>query len=216
MSIFSVDAKSIAGALSRVLPFASTDGTYPMLACVHLKRSGDSLTLTTTDRFRAAMLVTTVEWADDADPDWSLTLPLEVAKRVVAEWKTARLCRVSLSRDQVVADKIRVVIEDTFGRSIGDTFTTATGFPEVEKILSKGVQVEQPADLIVQFNPDYLLDFAKARPTKTTPMEIRWPEQPSQPIHVAIGDDFLGVLMPQRPKNGSLVASVLKRVGGDE
>lgn len=179
-----------------------------------MRRNGDRLTLATTDRFRAAILVTTVEWADDADLDWSLNLPREVAKRVVTEWKTARLCQVSLACNQDVAGKSRVVLEDTFGRSIGDTFTTAAGFPDIEKILSQDVPTDRPQDLRVQFSADYLLDFAKARPTTATPMEIRWPELPSQPIQVAIGDDFLGVLMPQRPKNGSLVDDVLKRVGG--
>lgn len=214
MSIFTVDAKSFASALSRVLPFASTD-TYPMLESVQMQRRGDCLTLATTDRFRAALLVTKVEWADDADADWSLALPREVAKRVVAEWKSARLCRVALSCDQAVADKCRVVIEDTFGRSIGDTFAKPVGFPDIEKLMSNEVSAEPPKDLWIQFNAGYLLDFAKAKPQKTTPMEIRWPDKANKPIQVAIGDDFLGLLMTMRPQNGSLVSDVLKRVGGD-
>lgn len=214
MSVFTVDAKSFAIALSRVLPFAATD-TYPTLECVQMKRNGDQLTLGTTDRFRAALLVTTVEWADDADSDWSLSLPREVAKRVVSEWKSARLCRVSLDCSQDASGKCRVVVEDTFGRSVGDTFTAVSGVPDLGKVMSNDVPVDRLEDSLVQFNADYLLDFAKSRPTANTPMEVRWPELPSRPIHVAIGDDFLGVLMPQRPKGGSLVAEVLRRVGGD-
>lgn len=213
-SVFTIQAREFAKLIDSLLPIAGSDLT-PALHGIRLSRRGDRITLTATDRFRAAMTSAPVEWSDDAPQDWSALLPVPLCKRLVAAWKAASSeswFRVTVSASVTVdgLGDIEFVLRDGLGVTVGDKAAVRDDFPDVEKIANAVDAVDgEPSDMVSGFNFDYMLAFAKLRRHSREQVKITWPKTPARPIRIDIGLHTVGILMPIRVEKSYTVDEIL-------
>ena len=152
--VATMPAQSLRSALTACLLSAEKGKmtTLPILAAVRLERTGTSLTLTATDRYRLTRVTATV--ADG--PDWSFTLTAADAARVIAliPRKDAGPMDLTLEATDGVLS-----VTDWGGSSVHLTEIEGE-YPRVQSVIDQaGKDVEAVEEIAV--NPRYLADLAK-------------------------------------------------------
>jgi hypothetical protein len=199
----------LVGILGDVIPFASTDDEVDFLHAVRLEWDGEMLHALTTDRFRAAIsswhpddIEPGEEIQDDlftdwgsGDEPWKATLALPDAAQIAKVFKLpAKEMRVPLTVDyEADRRRLRIIRNKDTGHSaitIGadDLFVDT---PDLRRLLATADKATGPRQ--INYSAKLLADFAKVRPRG--PLNLRFTKGLT---HVAIGDRFVGAIMPAR------------------
>lgn len=193
--------------LSDALPFASPAG-IPQIEAVRIETTPNdadtvNVVAVATDRF--VLGVSRVAVAGDAGI--GVTLSTDDVKNVVRIAKTVR-------RDAGWREV--VVTTDSIGESV--TFEFGTGetvkvrpidaeFPKWRQLLNVDVDAIARPTAGIGISPAKLATFARVAASKSDPLQLYAgvdAEGRLKPIHVRIGDDFYGLVMPVRAPEGQL------------
>lgn len=206
-----VPTGDLTGILADVIPFAGTDKDFPTLNVVRLEWDGRMLHALATDRYQ----IGTSAWHPDDDPPgeaqddlftewggadepWVATVALDDAKDLVAAYKLGPKERqVPLTVDaNIPCREIKVVRSRDTGHSaitmvVRDQFSE---FPDVRAFLVETAAVPEAVETI-NLDARRLANFAKVR--QFGPIEMTF-GGPKRPTRVAIGNRFVGAVMPVR------------------
>ena len=193
MQTIELTARSLAGLVRPVIPFADHSGFTPILGSVRLSVHGDYLTAAATDRFRVGIKRLRL---DDAPDGFEAVVPLAAIKQLLTVFKPTRLL------DPVVTLSVedgRLTAVQAYGMDFEQakfTFALAVGdYPKIESVLVG--HKPQPSESIA-VHAKYLADF-KSAVTTGEPLEVSFGGH-MKPVIVTAGEDFIGAVMPVRPQ----------------
>lgn len=202
---FEVHASALADLLAATIPLASTDITLPSISCVMLRRQGDYLTATATDRFVVG--IARARLAEDLpapESGWSFPLKLTDAKGLL---KLARELargkrRGKLARVRLVDDGLGVLRLPHFDLSfieVGvDGGLLPGGFPPVHKLLANGFgRLRSAPSGVSGLDPRKVAQFAPAAKLARERCEsvMEWWQTDERWWALRIGKDFIGLVM---------------------
>jgi hypothetical protein len=210
-----VPTGELTGLLSDVIPFASAEAEYPSINAVRLYWDGDMLHTQATDRHMAGW----AQWSPDdapatehdqqeslferwggADGPWSLVMPLADAKDVVKNYKLgAKEWGVPLKVD-VDFTRIRIMRDRDDGHSALTQIINCAldKFPDIEEIINPGTSAVPTTE--VAYDPRRLASLVKVRQRGPVRMTLGGTNGVTR---IAIGNRFVGALMPARVGDGS-------------
>lgn len=121
-------AIELAEALSRVLPFTSSEDNRPVFQCVLMRLQDDKLTLVGADGYRLAVASLDVD-GDDGE----VLIHRDELRGVINALKQARRVRVAFEKGGESLDGMKLIIDT---EAIRYSFVSADGtFPEYEKLI---------------------------------------------------------------------------------
>jgi hypothetical protein len=202
--VITIPTGDLVGVLADVVLFAFPKADLPGINCVRLEWDGGMLHALATDKIRAGISSwhPTDEPDDDgqddlfakwggADDPWSLLLPLDDAKDLVANYKLGpKEYRVPLTID--VHDNVLKVerSRDTgHSRIVMQIEGQFVDFPDLRKLLAAADQVRSVRGQ--RYTARMLADFAKVRPRG--PFEMTFAKGLT---HITIGERFVGAIAP--------------------
>jgi hypothetical protein len=185
--------------LSDAIAFASTDPNIPAIAAVRLESVRDTdatvhLLGVATDRFTLGVSRTSAE----GDSGIGVTLAAADVKNVLRIAKTARRDSGWRRTTVTVHADDTVTFAFTSGESVV-VRTVEAEFPRWRQLLSADADAMARSAAGLGLDPLRLAQFAKVAAAKTDPMQIFpgvTPEGRLKPVHVLIGADFYGLIMP--------------------
>lgn len=194
---FTLTAADAHNALKASLVCAGRDDTLPMLTCIELTHEGSDIILASTDRFRLGLVRVTAKSGDEYPSfDFGQTV-LDGAdvKRAAAIVKPAKASQgnweVTFTLDE---SGLRYKTLDGLE---GVIRVSDSEFPKVRQLINAPTPDETIEDPTFTVNLDYLASFAKVRFTKRDDISV-YPNVAGRPIRIAVGDHFIGLLMPIR------------------
>ncbi|MEJ2047759.1 MAG: DNA polymerase III subunit beta [Dehalococcoidia bacterium] len=125
-----IGASELADTLSRVLPFAATDDSRPVMQCVKVTAKDGKLTFVTADGYRLA-----VHTLDYDDGEGSTLINRDDLKGVASALRKAKRARVSFETDKDSPDGISLVVDTEIIRYRFNGFTG--DYPDYEKLIPK-------------------------------------------------------------------------------
>lgn len=208
--------------LARASVFAGQDDTLPMLAGVQVWVEDGRLWAAATDRYAVAFAFADLyappgETAVSAPSGPPLLLPLDAIRRALYVFKPTRSdshLPLEIAFPGPPADDVEaslaggvVTVTDRTGTRVA-FHTYAGNVPPMKSVIDL---TAYPQDAGVRpdlgISPKLLARFAKVARRVDDPMRIRFPKTPAKPILVALGDDFLALVMPVRLPDWAPVAS---------
>ncbi|UQE74216.1 hypothetical protein MYK68_16010 [Gordonia sp. PP30] len=202
-----VPARQFAAALRGAMCFAGTDDTLPMLAGVEIRRAGDRVQLSATDRITAAVTyLAGAEWGETPD-GWSQLIPLGLCKQIASTWKIAQIppgltitITARAAKDPRGRDAVAIEARDNLGRTVGDTIDAALHLPDCAKIALGSDSGSEQTSGVIALNPDLLAKVAHLRRERGESITIHWPDggKRPKPIVCTIGDHSVAIVMPVR------------------
>lgn len=198
----------LVGVVADCVPFAFPKDDLLMLHGVRIEWDGERLHALASDRYRVAWS----QWHPDDDPPadtqadlftklggndgpWGVFLHLEDAKKLVQIYKLPM--KQSGAPLTVDVDLNRITV--TRARETGHAAITAAfeglevEMPDLRGLLVNNAALTETDQ--ISYQPAYLADFAKVRPAG--PLEMRFTGS-SGLTHIAIGQRFVGAIMPVR------------------
>lgn len=176
-------------ALATALPFASEDPTIPMICSVHVQFTETHMIASATDRYAVGQYRSEL-----ITPD-----PLFVWHAVLSAETVRDIMRIFRPRKGDVSSQVNIEsgtgaieIADTTG-AVGGRFPTLdVAYPPIEQFWFQG---EIEATSVVGINGRYMNRFGRLSFGAKEPMRIEM-HGPRKPIHVHIGENFRGLIMP--------------------
>lgn len=178
-----VDTTVLRRALGHVIPFASDDETLPVLRSVHLSAATGILTTTATDRY-ALGRANVPAGVGELEP---LHISLPDARHIRQCLKGTEGI-VALTNTGTHLEVVSPVVTLRF--PVSDL-----AFPDVEPMFDSW-RNERTVDGVA-LGPNQLAKFAKVKAGWDAPVRM-WFYGPEKPVHVRIGNEFVGVVMPVR------------------
>lgn len=180
-----------------VMPLASDDLTFPVLAAVLIRSDGTTVTALATDRYRAGIQRITPAQAAEG---FSALVSTTDLRHILTVFKPARKMdtelRLTTGED---AGKPTITIEAIGGLT---TFSAASftyrqvddAYPLIDSLFAQALE-RVPTRPVPDFavDPRFLADFKPLR--RGEPMRVSVSDA-LKPILITIGNDFLGLLMP--------------------
>lgn len=208
--MITIPTGDLTGLLSDALPFAADDKEAPPeINCVRLEWDGTQLHALATDRYRIAWATWEpgdlapgedaqddlfTEWGGADDP-WAISLPLADAAEHIKVFKLpAKEARTPLTLDYDLAGPrltVRRSRDTGYSAITIATDDLGTAFPGVRHLLARAQTHTAVKD--IAYTAKYLADFAKVR--VRGPLILTFTEGLT---HVAIGDRFVGAILPVR------------------
>ena len=214
---FEVKPADLFRVMNDALQFASPAGIAPAIESVRLETApndADTVNLigVATDRFVLGASRVTAQ----GDAGIGLTLSTDDAKNVLRIAKTVRRDE-SHRRVTVENDDDGNLAGPYYGRvvftfSTGETITVNTisaDFPRWRQLLTADIDAMAQSTSGVGVDPLKVAQFAKIAAAKRAPMQLFAGITTAgglKPVHVRIGDDFYGLIMPIRSPGGGLFA----------
>lgn len=191
-----ISVRNLKALVEPVTPCAGADDMLPVLNCVQIKTNGEWLVASATDRFRLAAHRQRGEWP----AGWQALIPVRTLRGIFATFKAGRGSDPELTL--TIVDDHNLKVEMTGGLNDGlfseasITYPLLSGeFPNLGQILSKAIAAESVAG-DRRFNWKFLSGFSAADPHGQG--LIMHGGDPSAPMLVTDGEDFVGILMPRR------------------
>ena len=198
--------------LDPVIPLASTDITQPLINRVRVRRSGDWMIATASDRYVAG--AARVPAAYDCPPDgWAVEISLADAKQWLTLAKSYRRAKFSAMPVRVDGQSLIVGYDPLSGGFDSELTLTLLQdrMPPVESLI-KTVTRQRSAAPVEGWglNADFLRKFSNAQRIfggyAGTGRVLRLAHGEHLGISIQVGDDFVGVIMgvrlmtPRRPE----------------
>lgn len=191
-----ITVRNLKALVDPVLPCAGGDDMLPVLTCLQIRSYGGWLVASATDRFRLGVHRQRGEWP----ADWAALVPVRTLRGIFSTFKAGRGSDPELAL--TIVDDHNLKVELTGGLA-GDLFTEASityplisgEFPDLGKIISAAIDAEPEAG-DRKFNWKYLSAFAAADHLGSG--LVMHGGNPSMPMLVTDGADFVGILMPRR------------------
>jgi DNA polymerase III sliding clamp (beta) subunit (PCNA family) len=191
-----VGDRDLRDALSATLLSASKDVGLQPLCAVRVVRTGTTLTLTSTDRFRLTIATVETTEAPGGD-DFDLLVSTDDVKRIVAALpkRTARGVSLPVTLT-ALADSVTVT---TYDSTIAVRPVDAA-FPNVERIVD-GLTDGEVA--VFGFNAAYMADLCKMPRARNEPVRVQFQSEvkPLRSTWTFEGVSYLHVLMPLRVRS---------------
>lgn len=185
-------------ALKASLVCAGKDDTLPMLTCIEMTHEGSDIILTSTDRFRLGMLRVTAK-SGEGFPDFEFgqtILDGADVKRAAAILKPSKAAERNVEVTFTLDESgLRYQTNDGVG---GVIRVTDHEFPKVRQLITAPTPEDEVTDPSFTVNLDYLASFAKVRFSKRDDISIYPGSSPARPVRIAVGDHFIGLVMPVR------------------
>lgn len=180
---------------------AGKDDTLPMLTHVQLKHVGNTLLLTSTDRFRLG--VVRIEALEDVPTFEPMILNGKDVKQAATVLKAVNAGTREVPVTFTIEDR-----EITYRRAdgIGGVIRIEdVDFPGVDRLLT----MPNCEDDLFPFevNSTYLADFAKVRFETRDNIGIYPGTGPGKPVRVKVGNHFVGLIMPVRVPDNNHTAT---------
>lgn len=198
-----VPARQFAAALRGAMCFAGTDDTLPMLAGVEIRRAGDRVQLSATDRIAAAVTyLAGAEWGETLD-GWSQLIPLDLCKQIASTWKPAQIppgltitITARAAKDPRGRDVVAIEARDNVGRTVGDTIAADLHMPDCAKLALGNDSGSEQTSGVVALNPAMIAKVAHLGRFKGEKITTHWPTTAGKPIVCTIGDHSVAIVMP--------------------
>lgn len=212
--MITIPTADLLGVLGDTIPFVYQDPAAPSLNGVQIEWDGQMLHALATDRIRIAWS----SWHPDDEPDegievqddlftawggadepWSAVVSQEDAKQVVKMFKlptkeSQAPLTLEVDRGQLKVARSRETGHSALTARLRAELPMGETPPDVRKLLADNDRIEAVNGL--SFNAKYLADFAKVRP-RGNAMAMRFTGV-DKPVHVSIGERFVGAIMPAR------------------
>ena len=191
---FQINAREFVDTLTTALTFALRDSTLPMLDGVDLNIFKGQLVTTATDRFRLALIRSEIEELDGQDGRLGF-LDYITTRKLIALVKPAGRGRgiMSVPLTVTVADSKLTV--DNKSEKVTVAISTVVEHPNVIKLITESIVREAKSSRDWAVNPKLLASFAAASRGEMAAVRVN---DPTRPLIVSIGDNFVGLLMPVR------------------
>lgn len=217
--------------LQPVAPLAHRDGDLPAINAVHVERIGDYLTATATDRFRVGVQRVRVE--EMPAGEFACLIRLEQVRSILALFKATRRGRPEVTVDLHLEDG-RLVVEqhvpgDEFSEmraafpTFGATYEPrghGAGYPDLHGLITRTIAAKtDDAPNHWGISLSLLAGFAQAVKRNGNGYdEALWMHRPKGaklgPLLLAVGDDFVGMIMPRRLHGETSWGEALETVEG--
>lgn len=189
-----------------VLPLADQSGTLPVLGAVKINVMGGKLVAYATDRYRMGVQVSDIE-----AKTFDALIPVTAIRQILRIYRAAKTydAPLTLSTRKGEDGKTTIKVTGLTGDKYIPTVTMNIEQPEGEYppilTLFKRELATLPGTTQA-FNMEYLKGFAAAASANNGPSfpyaTLMMPEDPSKPLKVFSGDNFMGILMPVRHVRG--------------
>ncbi|MFY2788501.1 hypothetical protein [Rhodococcus sp. MALMAid1271] len=191
---FSIQSREFVDTLTTALTFALRDSTLPMLDGVDLNIFKGQLVTTATDRFRLALIRSEIDELDGADGRLGF-LDYATARKLIALMKPAGRGRgMTLAPLTVTVADGRLTVDNRLEK-VTVAISTVVTPPDVIKLITESIAREAKSSRDWAVNPKLLASFARASSGEMAAVRVN---DPTRPLIVSIGDNFIGLLMPVR------------------
>lgn len=191
---FQISAREFVDTLTTALTFALRDSTLPMLDGVDLNIHKGQLVTTATDRFRLALIRSEIDELEGKDGRLGF-LDYAAARRLIALVKPAgRGAGMILVPLTVTVADGKITVDNKSERVTVPISTIVTP-PDVIKLITESIAREAKSSRDWSVNPKLLASFATASRGDMAAVRVN---DPTRPLIVSIGDNFIGLLMPVR------------------
>lgn len=189
-------------AIGAVLPHASGDQYFPVINNVRLEIEDDRFIALATDRFTMGICRASLsDWTEDAAPveKVAASLRLDDVKRLFAFLRSQRK---DVATWTLTDETLTVRLGDETALTIRTL--QAEGFPNWRKLVAGVSERENEPGAQMAFAP-HLVDHFQKSAKALGEISFTWQfTSPLKPVIVQIGQDFLGILMPQRIPSDAL------------
>jgi hypothetical protein len=222
---FEVKSADLFRVMNDALQFASPAGIAPAIESVRIETTpNDAETVNligvATDRFVLGASRVTAQ----GDAGIGLALSTDDVKNVLRIAKTVRRdeshrrVTVEVDADTLAAEMQRKRYEQAAGARVVFTFSTgetitvntiSADFPRWRQLLTADIDAMAQPTSGLGVDPLKVAQFAKIAAAKRSPMQLFAGITTAgglKPVHVRIGDDFYGLIMPIRSPGGGLFA----------
>lgn len=195
-----ITARQLRDLVTPVLPLVAK-ADQPVLTCVQFRATGTTLVALATDRYRAGMCRTDLTEATDFE---ALIRATDI-KRVLALFKPTRFDDPTLviTRDH---ERIRVESADAFDglSSASLSFDAESGeYPKaIPGLIRSALEQSEDGPRHTALNAKFLADFQHAVRDGSA-IRLYLGTTSAKPTGIAIGDHFIGVIMPKRIVEGA-------------
>lgn len=192
-------ASALRALVTPVLPLACDDDCLPPLNAVLIESLGAYLTAMATDRYRIGLH--RIQLDERPPAGFSLLVRLADLRKILTLFKATRRedpeVELSIGGDGTFTVQTSGSLFGTVAVRMAWLVVTAK-YPadDLRKILRTALAAEPNLTAPAAFNPHYLADF-KAASLNREPVRL-WGSDPTKAFGVAIGDDFIGAIMPVR------------------
>jgi hypothetical protein len=195
--------------LNGAVHLAGNDREIPILRSVLLRTTPrGQITATATDRYRVGILL---GGGEDVTPGMHAVVPRDAVETVLSmlpdpDKEEDRRRYDQARRVRVTQDSARLTFDfkewnGSIAWGSGGSYTTplitAPAYPPIEKVLRDALTREPSLTAVVGINPSFFGDFAPITGATGTLDPVRvWGDDPNKSLGIAIGDYFIGALMP--------------------
>lgn len=202
-----VAAHDLVRALKAIAPFVSSDDTLKMIHGIQIRPRNGVLQLSATDSFVAAVTTVggTFTSTGTSDPLDVVFLPSLVRKQIVDTWgRASAKYPLNLTITVEADDNGQLVtVRDQVGMAHAlPVDALKSPLPDIEKLITNNAEGTSPEGSgVVAVNMENLTKV-KSLVRRGDRAEFQWPEAPSRPLLVTVGDHSVAIVMPMRLPNG--------------
>lgn len=190
-----ITARQLRELLEPVIPLALNDDMLPVLTCIQFRSHGRTVTASATDRFRLG--ISRIELEQSAD--FTALLRVRDLRKVMTLFKANRLDNPALTFVRS-GDVVTVSSDEAFAGMHGASLSLtiqAGQFPELGELITKALKDSAGDGGLIGVNPEFLGSF-KAAVHRGESLVVKPGSEPMNPILVASGEHFVGLLMPRK------------------
>lgn len=189
-------AFALAQLITDTVLFAGRDDTLPMLNGIHLESTSGQLLAAATDRFTLGVAM--VPYPDGGGHEFETTLKLQQVQILARIAKACKQGEVTIASTAAGTSFTFSTGEALVLPGVVDNNRVDVEFPAWRQIVA-GSTRESGGVETMSFDPALMARFAKVSHARK--MSIKFTE-PNKPALIAIGNSFIGLVMPQRVEAG--------------